>query len=965
MSLTPGRIFDWFRSKSGVKLPDRRPVALRPSLKKSPFWIPRHLFILFCYAYIFGIVTGVYVYRIPPSLLIYGYGALTSGLLAACVIGFLKRRHVWTAAALALFAATLGLVNYSRALDTSDPRHLVHFAGEGFDERVTLAGVVTSDPDIRERYTNLVVDPVTIETEEGETVRPSGGGVMVRLYPDSLDSYGDYAYGDSILVRAPLVIPRRAANPGAFDYRQWLIERQGCYATMQIRRNSEIKRLGRNRTQFLVDFSLRMKEKILESIRLTMPYPESSFLGGVTLGLKGGVTQKTRFEFQSTGIAHVLAVSGLHVGFVAVLLLMLAHLFNLPDKFHPVFIVLGLIVFSIITGSSPATVRAAIMFSMFICIRYYMTGLGLVASTLLTIPVAALAILLSNPLLVMDASFLLSFGAVLSLGLLTWPIQMVFNRLFVGFRLVAAGLTVVILTWLAGAHWGMFFDRATAIPIFGSLSILWAAAFLLQNKFPTAVPYGFTSIHPWIGSFIAAQVAINLGNSPLFALYFYRLSISGWYANFIAIPLCGIIVQLGILAGLFYMIPVVGPYLAAMINGGNYLFCAFFLGSATFFSSHFPYPYVGTPSAEFSAVYYAVLALFIWHRPIWHRIKTVYTWWLYREQVPEVRGKLYATLAVSVLLVSLPAFYVMGNSSGPRLRIAILDVGQGSATIIQTPAGKGILVDGAPFDDFRNFNAGQNIVAPALSNYGINVLDHVILTSFKPEHMGGLPFLLRQFHVKEFVDCLPTDMADAKTSWDTFAGRVAQSPYAPLLESKFTDEIFDQYRQVLEAVEEKRARRVYPHGRHVILEEQTPYGILRISTVALPDSGLSIPRRTAQVKIEWGPTWSVLLTGDLSKEEMALTAKTVSAALNAAVLLLPSHGQVFEQSFLSAVSPRYAVAQSRLPFRQRAAKPSGTEEELVNYFQKEEVTYFQTNKTGAILIESDGKRFSVRPYTPY
>ncbi|OGH57367.1 MAG: hypothetical protein A3G34_04200 [Candidatus Lindowbacteria bacterium RIFCSPLOWO2_12_FULL_62_27] len=957
-------MFDWFRSKSGAKLPARRPEVLRPSLKKSPIWIPRHLLILFCYAYIIGIVAGMYVYRIPPSFLMYGYGALVISLLAAMMIGFLKRQHAWTAGAIALAATALGLVNYSRALDTSDPRHLVHFAGEGFDERVTLTGVVTSDPDIRERYTNLVVEPVTVETEEGETVRPSGGGVMVRLYPDSLDSYGDYAYGDSIQVRAPLVIPRRGANPGAFDYRQWLIERQGCYATMQVRRNSEIQRLGRNRTHFLVDFSLRMKEKILESIRLTMPYPESSFLGGVTLGLKGGVTQKTRFEFQSTGIAHVLAVSGLHVGFVAVLLLMLAHLFNLPEKFHPVFIVLGLIVFSIITGASPATVRAAIMFSMFICIRYYMTGLGLAASTLLTIPVAALAILLSNPLLVMDASFLLSFGAVLSLGLLTWPLQMVFNRLFVGFRLVAAGLTVVFLTWMAHAHWGMFFDRSTAPLIFGSLAILWAAAFLLQKKFPTAVPYGFTSIHPWIGSFIAAQVAINLGNSPLFALYFYRLSISGWYANFIAIPLCGIIVQLGILAGLFYMIPVVGPYLAAMINGGNFLFCAFFLGSATFFANHFPYPYVGTPSTEFAVVYYAVLALFVWHRPIWHRIKTVYTWWLYRKQVPEVRGKLYATLAVSVLLVSLPVFYVMGNASGPRLRIAILDVGQGSVTIIRTPSEKGILVDGAPYDGYRDFNAGQNIVAPALSDYGINVLDHVVLTSFKPEHMGGLPFLLRQFHVKEFVDCLPPELADAKTTWDTFAARLAKSPYAPLLESKFTDEIFESYRKVLEAVEEKRARRTHPSQGRVIHEEQTPYGILRVSTVALPDTGLSIPMRTALVKIEWGPTWSVLLTGDMTETEMALAAKTDSAALDAAVLLLPSHGQVFEKSFLSAVSPRYAVAQSRLPFRRRAAKPHGTEEELVNYFQKEGGTYFQTNKNGAILIESDGKRFSVRPYTP-
>lgn len=964
MSLTPGRMFDWFRSKSGVKLPDRRPEVLRPSLKKTTFWIPRHLLILFCYAYIFGIVAGMYFYRLPPAFFPYGYGALGVSLLAGVLSIFLKRDRAWLAAAVAVLGAGLGLVNYSRALDTSDPHHLLHFAGEGYDTRVTLTGVVTSDPDIRERYTNLVVEAVTIETEDGEIVRPSGGGVMVRLYPDSLDSYGDYAYGDSIQIRAPLVIPRRVANPGAFDYRRWLIERQGCYATMQIRRNSEIEKLGRTRTHFLVDFSLRMKEKILESIRLTMPFPESSFLGGVTLGLKGGVTQKTRYEFQATGIAHVLAVSGLHVGFVAVLLLMLAHLFNLPERFHPVFIILGLIVFSIITGASPATVRAAIMFSMFICIRYYMTGLGLVASTLLTIPVAALAILLFNPLLVMDASFLLSFGAVLSLGLLTWPIQLVFNRLFIGFRLVAAGLTIVFLTWMAHAHWDMFFDPSAAPAIFGGLLALWTAAVVLQKKFPTVVPYGFTSIHPWVGSFIAAQVAINLGNSPLFALYFYRLSISGWYANFIAIPLCGIIVQLGILAGLFYMIPVVGPHMAAMINGGNFLFCAFFLNSATFFANHFPYPYVGTPSTEFAAVYYGVLALFVWHRPLWHRIKTVYTWWLYRDRVPEVRAKLYTTLAGAAVLAALPLFYVTGNTSGSRLRIAILDVGQGSATIIRTPSEKGILVDGAPYDSYRNFDAGQNTVAPALSDYGINVLDHVILTSFKPEHMGGLPFLLRQFHVKEFVDCLPPELADAKTSWDTFSSRAAKSPFAALLESNFTDDYFERYRKVLEAVEEKRAHRIHPSGRRVILEEQTPAGVLRVSTLALPDSPSAAPKRTALVKIEWGSSGSILLTGDLSEEEMALAAKADSAALDADVLLLPSHGQVFEESFLSAVSPQYAVAQSRVPFRRRGARPTGKEEQLVNYFLKNKTTYFQTGKDAAILIESDGNRLSVKPYSP-
>ncbi len=930
-------------------------------LKAPKIWTAQRLLILLCYTYIFGIVFGMYFYRVPAEMLAAGFGAVAGCLGVAVALVFTKKEHALTALGITIFGILLGIVNYSRVLDTSDPNHLIHFASEGYDERVTLVGVITGDPDVRERYTNIVVEPVTLQTDEGERVTPSGGLVMVRLYPDSLESYGDYEYADSILVRGSLTIPRRATNPGAFDFRKWLIERRGCYATMQVRRDNEIKKLGSARSNPLVDFALKMKEKTLESIRLTMPFPESSFLGGVTLGLQGGVTPTTRFEFQATGIAHVLSVSGLHVGFVAVLLVMLANLFKLPDNFQPPFIMASLLIFATITGASPATVRSCIMFSLFICIRYYVTGMGIVSSTLLTIPIAALAILLPNPLLVMDASFILSFGAILALGLLTVPLQQVFNHLLHGFSLIGAAVIIAALTWIAHSNWGLFFSSTTSIPIFGALLAIFALSAALQKKFPSAVPYGFSSLHPWVGAFIAAQVAINLGNTPLFALYFNRISISGWFANFIAIPLCGIIVQLGLLAGLLYTIPFVGPYLATLINGGNYLFCKFFMGSAHFFAENFPYPYIGTPTTGFSAVYYGALFIFVYHRFFWNKIKTVHAWWKYREHLPEVRGKLYAVLGMAAFAVlGLPAYYYMESKSGKLLKLTFIDVGQASATVIQTPGGKNILVDGGAFESFRNFDAGRQIVAPVLSDLGVSVLDHVVGTTLAGEHLGGLPFLCEQFHVKELIDCLPPDMAAAADEWDTIAPRLAGSPYKNLLDSKFSDEIYESYRKLLAVAEKQKIRRILPDTHLVLVEENTPTGKLKITLIVYPDTGLSIPRRSGLLKIDYG--WiGVLLTGDISDGD--LKQMTDTALLRADLILMPSHGASFDKSFMAAVSPKFSVIQNRSPGRRRDAEEvRGKLKRVVDYFEKNGIRYFMTEKDGAILFKTDGHGVLVKPF---
>jgi competence protein ComEC len=91
------------------------------------------------------------------------------------------------------------------------------------------------------------------------------------------------------------------------------------------------------------------------------------------------------------------------------------------------------------------------------------------------------------------------------------------------------------------------------------------------------------------------------------------------------------------------------------------------------------------------------------------------------------------------------------------LRVTMLDVGQGEATLIQFPNGRRILVDAAGvLGDGRD--AGARIVGPALRARGIRRLDHLVVTHADRDHIGGAATVVREFRPREvWVGLAATD----------------------------------------------------------------------------------------------------------------------------------------------------------------------------------------------------------------
>ncbi|MEW6040738.1 MAG: ComEC/Rec2 family competence protein, partial [Elusimicrobiota bacterium] len=383
----------------------------------------------------------------------------------------------------------------------------------------------------------------------------------------------------------------------------------------------------------LIKFSLRLKQRLLLGIRKTMPYPQSGFLGGVCLGLRSGVHPQVRYEFQATGVAHVLAVSGLHVGFVAFLLVMGTSVLKVPARRATILIVFGLIVFTIITGASPATRRAALMFSMYFIFREF--GLGAMRSSRLTIPVSAFILMTYDPLKIFDASFVMSYIAVWSLAYVSWPVgTRIFSKYMTGIPFILNVFWIAFATFTVSQHPSLYRLPGFLYPFLISFFVSNVIVYYWQKK-AKWVGASYNDFPRYIVRFTWAQLGIQIGMMyPLSALYFNRFPVSGVFANFIAIPLIGVVVQLGLVASSIYVffdylgLTQLGLSIGFLINAGNYIAAKFFMDMSHFFSVNFPYPYMEMPTSAEFIIYYIIVSIFVWWDNI--RIKAKEIYWQFR-----------------------------------------------------------------------------------------------------------------------------------------------------------------------------------------------------------------------------------------------------------------------------------------------------------------------------------------------
>ncbi len=284
--------------------------------------------------------------------------------------------------------------------------------------KVTLTGTVTDIRQLTENrsWIELLVDGVVRKDQPIALESP----LRVRLY---LGEGTDQLFpGDVLRCKSRMRKPRLFGTPGEFGWPRYLAS-QHIDMTAWVKSPEKIEVLER-RDMLPERTMVQWRSQIATSILGLMPEDRANLVRALVLGEGRIIPDPVREILARSGISHLFAISGLHLGMIALLGYRLLFSFyrrsprllnwRPPQKILPLVLLPLLFGYLLLTGDAVSTRRAftlAFMGAVFLCWRYYVNPLLLLASL-------ALLSLQINPLLLWQAGWQLSFAG--AAGILLW-----------------------------------------------------------------------------------------------------------------------------------------------------------------------------------------------------------------------------------------------------------------------------------------------------------------------------------------------------------------------------------------------------------------------------------------------------------------------------------------------------------------------------------------------------------------
>ncbi|MFQ5852184.1 MAG: DNA internalization-related competence protein ComEC/Rec2 [Candidatus Binatia bacterium] len=330
--------------------------------------------------------------------------------------------------------------------------------------------------------------------------QPTEGNILVTVR----ETARDWHYQDRVRFWLRMRPPRTAGNPGEFDYAAYLARRE-IYLVGFLESDAGVELIRRG-TNTLWGFIELLRREIRRFLERHLPHQQGALMKALVVGDRGAISPEMREGFAAAGVAHLLSISGLHVGLLGIVVFFLVRFLGSFStslllrwnwlKVATLFSFLAVLLYAALAGARVPTMRAAIM-------------IGVYASAVLldreeeifsSLAFAALLIGLIWPGVIMEISFQLSFLAVLSI---IW-----------GLRRIQEARPL--------RHW----DK---------------------------LPLGQNALRRRLRQltlYLAVPVLATIGTGPMVAYHFGRLSLAGFLSNSVIVPLVGfLVIPLGLMIG--------------------------------------------------------------------------------------------------------------------------------------------------------------------------------------------------------------------------------------------------------------------------------------------------------------------------------------------------------------------------------------------------------------------------------
>jgi len=252
----------------------------------------------------------------------------------------------------------------------------------------------------------------------------------------------------------------------------------------------------------------------------------------------------------------------------------------------------------------------------------------------------------------------------------------------------------------------------------------------------------------WFWRTLAGSLGATLATAPITAALFGTVSIAGLGLNFLAIPLAAVAVP-GVLLSLVAagVLPFLAPPLAAASGALLGL-----LDQVAWWGGQWEGAAVTVPAEPSAAL-------------PWVGVLLVAGWGIAGRAGPWVALRRWALGAAAASWVVLAIYGIRGADVDSGLTLHFLDVGQGDAAVLHTPAGHWILVDAGPAGDGRD--AGRRVVIPFLQRHRVGGLTLVLLSHAHADHLGGLPSVMTRYPTQEVLEPAELVADPLYTGWLT------------------------------------------------------------------------------------------------------------------------------------------------------------------------------------------------------
>jgi competence protein ComEC len=599
--------------------------------------------------------------------------------------------------------------------------------------------------------TSLDLSLTAIEDVTPDTSRmvPIAGGIRATLlagHAPQPQSQPQLHCGDLVEATLRLRAPERYRDPGAWQFADYLLD-QGIAATANVPSaklhplanvlhgapSTDLSASAECRiftaqswaaTRLLAYTRSTANRRLPPRLRLTPN--DAGMLNAMLFGDRSSLTQQLRVGFQRTGSFHLFVVSGMHVALLAGLVFWIARRLHLRNWLATLLTLALTYAYALLTGFGVPVQRALLMTAVFLIARL----LSRQRNVLNALGAAALAVLIWSPRALFEASFQMTFLAIVAIAGIAVPLG---ERSFLPYARAARNLHQL---W-----------RDTAIPPrFAQLRVtlrIWGEPLAgILGKWAYLLPARGVNLVLWAAQLaLIGLIAEAVMVLPM-ALYFHRATVFAIPANMFSIPLVAVLAPLGLVT---FLASLISPWLAALPGSALALLLHGVTGAISRIS-HAPAADLRVPGPTLT---HALLAVACFAFCCWSVRRSRATAWT-----------AVVVLALSAAIVLWPTPPAVHPN---QLEVTAIDVGQGDSLLVVGPTGQAMLIDaGGPTGAAANaenakglgsedatFDIGEEVVSPYLWSRHLRRLDVVALTHAHSDHMGGMPAVLRNFRPRE------------------------------------------------------------------------------------------------------------------------------------------------------------------------------------------------------------------------